>query len=289
MRTSQWLAWTLLATPLLAQERVEERRAAAKDGRVEIENPAGSVTVIGWDKAEVAVTGTLGQGAEGLSLSGGGRTTRIEVETAHNPFGTLSDLEIHVPNGSRVEVESFAAKIKVSEVKGGVHANTVKGDISVTGAAKEVELETVSGSLEISGSPSRVRAQSVNGRVAIHGGGGDIEASTVNGELLLDGLSCEACRFETVNGDLRFEGSLGPRANLEAQSVSGTVELRLPGDVSAEFSVTTWSGEVENELGPAARKASRYTPSKELRFSTGAGGARVEVETMSGTVRLKKR
>ncbi len=288
MRTIAWLAWALLATPLVAQERVDERRAAARDGRVEIENPAGSVTVIGWDKAEVAVTGTLGQGAEGLSLSGGGRTTRIEVESAHNPFGTLSDLEIRVPNGSRVEVQSFAAEIKVSEVKGGVHASTVKGDISVTGAAKEVELETVSGSLEISGSPTRVRAQSVNGRVAIHGASGDIEASTVNGELLFDGGSCESCQLETVNGNLRFEGSLGPRANLEVQTVSGTVELRLPADVSAEFSVATWSGEVENELGPAPRKANRYTPGKELRFSTGAGGARVTVETMSGTVRLKK-
>ncbi len=288
MRTIAWLSWALLATPLSAQERVDQRRAAARDGRVEIENPAGSITVIGWDKAEVAVTGTLGHGAESLSLGGSGRTTRIEVETTLNPFAP-SDLEIHVPNGSRLEIESFGAEIKVSEVKGGVHANTVKGNISVTGAAGEVELQTVGGNLDISGSLSRVRAESVNGRVSIRGGSGDIEASTVNGDLWLEGGTCESCRLETVNGNLRFEGSLGPRANLALQSVSGTVELRLPADVSAEFVVTTWSGEVENELGPAPRKSGRYTPSKELRFTSGAGGARVVVETMSGSVRLKKR
>ena len=289
MRTIGWLAWALLATPLFAQERVDQKRAAAKDGRVEIENPAGSITVIGWDKPEVAVTGTLGHGAEGLSLSGSGRTTRVEVETSANPFGTSSDLEIHVPSGSQVEIESFAAEIKVADVKGGVHANTVKGNITVTGAAAEAELETVSGTLEVSGSLSRVRAQSVNGRVGVHGANGDVEGSTVNGELVVDGGSCQSCRLETVNGNLRFEGSLSARANLQVQTVSGTVELRLPADVSAEFSVETWSGEVENEFGPAAQKASRLTPAKELRFSAGAGGAKVAVETMSGTVRLKKR
>ena len=99
----------------LAQQKLDEKRSAAPDGLVEIENAAGSIRVIGWDRAEVMVTGTLGHGAEGLDFSGGRRgAPTISVETEGNPHGMRSDLEIHVPAGSRVEIDSFAAEITVS-------------------------------------------------------------------------------------------------------------------------------------------------------------------------------
>jgi DUF4097 and DUF4098 domain-containing protein YvlB len=67
------------------------------------------------------------------------------------------------------------------------------------------------------------------------------------------------------------------------------VELALPANVSADFSISSFSGEIENELGPPARKASRWTSEKELSFTTGSGGAKVTVETLSGDIRLRKR
>ena len=68
-----------------AQEAVDARHAAAPDGVVQIENPAGGVKVVGWDRAEVAVTGTAGRGAEGVTVTGGGRRTHVEVETSGHP------------------------------------------------------------------------------------------------------------------------------------------------------------------------------------------------------------
>ncbi len=289
MKSIALVAFALGAVPVLAQTPVQDRRPASKDGRVEIENAAGSITVIGWDRAEVAVEGTMGRGAESLSLTGTGRTTRIEVETSWNPHMVRSDLEIHVPSGSRIEIESFAAQVKVDGVRGAVRANTVKGDVSVRGAAKEVEAETVSGSVEIAGGPTRIRAHAVNGTVTLQGARGDVEASTVNGDLVLAGARCEACRLETVNGDVRFNGDLASGSRLDVETVGGSVELVLPADVSAEFDVETFSGDVENELGPTPKKASRHLPGHELRFTAGGGGAQVSVNTMNGSVRIRKR
>src|SRR5512143_2353247 len=99
------LALTAMPGALQAQEKVDEKRAASPDGLVEIESGAGSIRVIGWGRSEVAVTGTLGAGAAGLDFSGGAKKTRIEVETQGNPHGVNSDLEIHVPVASRVEIE----------------------------------------------------------------------------------------------------------------------------------------------------------------------------------------
>ncbi len=293
MKTKASLSTLLLTAALVssaqAQQTVDSRRAAAPDGRVAIENIAGSIRVIGWNRDEVAVKGTLGDGAEGLALTGSSHRTRVEVETAGNPHGVKSDLEIHVPAASRLEIESFSADITVSEVKGEVRASSVNGSIAVSGPSKEVFAETVGGSVSVTGAAGRVNAQSVNGPVTLKGVGGEIDASTVNGRLELSGGALERCRLETVSGDMRIDAELGKASTLQAQSVSGGIELRLPASVAADFAITSFSGEIENELGPAPTRHSRYTTEKALEFQAGGGGAKVELETLSGDITLRKR
>ena len=281
-------AWT---SPAAAQQKVDERRPAAATGLVEIENPAGSLRVIGWSQPEVTVTGTLGAGAEGLSIEGEKSRIRIEVETRGNPHGVASTLEVHVPEGSRLEIESFAGSIAVSEVKGTVHAENVNGDITVTGPAREVDVQTVNGSLEVSVPARRVHAESVNGSVAVKGASGEIEASTVNGSLVVEGGTFSHGHLETVNGTVRFEGDLAKGAVLDAESVSGGIQLRLPATVAADFTLSTFSGTIDNELGPALdRESGHDNPSeKELSFTTGAGGATVTIHTLSGAIAIRKR
>jgi hypothetical protein len=53
------IATTLLAWPASAAD-VNETMDADPDGHIEIFNTAGSVTVEGWSRASVEVTGTLG-------------------------------------------------------------------------------------------------------------------------------------------------------------------------------------------------------------------------------------
>jgi len=271
-----------------AQHRVDEQRPAAPDARVHIENLGGSIRVIGWDREEVAVKGTLGSGADGLDFSGGPNRIQIEGDYEHPPHGGNADLEIFVPQGAEVEVEGFSANINVAKVTGQVAASTVNGDITVACDAREIRIETVNGSLDITGKAARVEAESVNGSVKVRGSSGEVEASTVNGELLVDGGTFKRASLGTVNGSIRFVGNLAASASLDIESVGGDVRLVLPADVSADFTIATFSGEIVNDLGPAAEKISRYTSEKELRFSTGSGGARVSVETLSGTVKLEK-
>jgi DUF4097 and DUF4098 domain-containing protein YvlB len=288
-RLALFLALAAIPATARPQTTVEQRRPAAPDGLVEIENGAGNIRVIGWDRTEVAVKGTLGHRAGGLTFSGDGRRTHIEVEVEGNPHGVTSDLEIRVPAGSRVQIDSFAASIAVGDVTGAVRAETVNGSITVTGAAKEVDVQSVNGSVDVKSPATRVHAESVNGSVTIQEASGEVDASTVNGRLVVSGRQLHRARLETVSGSLRFEGSLSDRATLDAETVSGSVELVLPASVSADFSASTFSGDIENELGPSARHSSRYTSEKQLSFSTGSGGAKVSVQTLSGAIRLLKR
>ena len=53
--------------------------------------------------------------------------------------------------------------------------------------------------------------------------------------------------------------------------------------------MSTFSGAITNELGPAAEKSSKWTPAEGALFTTGSGGARITVETLSGAVNIRKR
>lgn len=278
----------LAALPARAQTRVEEHRPAQPDGVVSLDNAAGKLTIVGWDKAEVAVAGQLGPGARGLDVESRGKRTSIDFDLTHGPHAE-AELEIHVPAGSSLEVDGFSATTTVSGVQGSVRIQTVNGGITVAAAGGELELHAVNGPIDVSGSSSRVRAEAVNGAVTLKGVDGDLEASAVNGRLTVEGGRFKRAELETVSGDLRVQCELASDARLQLQSVSGKVALSLPANTSAKFSVTTFSGEIENELGPAAQKASRFTPQKELTFTSGSGSASVEIQTLSGAIAIRKR
>jgi DUF4097 and DUF4098 domain-containing protein YvlB len=280
----------VLAAPvwLAAQTTVDQKRPAPADGAVSIENMAGSVKVVGWDRAEVQVKGTVGDGGA-LSFESSGKRTHIEIEADRNPMAVKSDLEVFVPAGSSVEIEGFAATISVSGVTGSIKAETVNGSISHSGASRSVELQSVNGDIEVAKAAGRVKAEAVNGGVTVRDGSGDLEASTVNGRLHVVGGSYERAEVESVSGAVRFEAGLASRGALSIETVSAPVELLLPASVSAEFSVSSFSGRITNELGPAAEKRGKWTPQTELRFTTGSGGARIRIETLSGAIGIRKR
>lgn len=288
---SEWMVAALLMAPPVQAggERVDARTQAAPDGVVEIDGAGGTLKIIGWNKPEVWVTGTLGDGAEGLQLGGSSRRVRIDIETEGNPHSVQSNLEIHVPAGARVEVDAMSADIDVLDVTGTVTADTVAGSISVTGSAREVTLESVNGSVDVACACTRAQVESVNGSVTVKGAKGEVEASTVNGTLMVTGTSFERARLETVNGRITFEGALQRNATLDVESVGGSVDLRLPANTDAQFSVRTSSGSIRNDWGAAPRKTSRFTQAEELTFTAGAGGATVTIQTLSGDVIVAKR
>lgn len=279
----------LASAPGWAAERIEQRHSAASDALIEIENPAGSVRVMAWDKDEVEVVGKLGRGAQGLDVSGSARHVLIGVETEGNPHGVHSDLEVRVPRGSRLEIASFSASISVEGVEGLVRAETVNSGITIASGSPEVAAETVNGSVEISCPCRRVEASAVNGAIRIRGASGVIQASTVNGELVVDGGAFARAQLESVNGRVEFRGDLERDATLDVETVGGNVELGLPAGVSADFSISSFSGSIVNDFGAEPRRISRYTSEQELEFSAGSGGAAVRVQTLSGAIRLRKR
>jgi DUF4097 and DUF4098 domain-containing protein YvlB len=275
---------------------VDESRPAAADGVVSIENMMGSIRVIGWAEKQVKVTGTLGEGVEGLEVDTTGDRTRIEVKYPHHSGRTEwnhrdqeTNLEIKVPAGSDVRVEGVNLGVDVAGVTGELDLQSVNGNLAVRGEPKEVKTSTVNGTVTLHAAAHRISAETVNGALEITGGSGEMEASCVNGNIRVTGGSFQEANCSTVSGDIEWSAGMEKRGSLSLESHSGSVVLTLPRDIDAEFDVSTFSGKIVNELGPPAERTNEYAPGYELHFSLGSGESRVELSSFSGGVEIKAR
>ena len=243
----------IIITTAWAERPVNESRSASSDGVVEIEILGGSITIVGWDRNEVEVTGDLGDGKQELEIEGEGDHITIEVVLPRGRHQNIegADLQIRVPRASRVEVESVSANIEASEVTGRLILETVSGNVTVEGEPEELEMSSVSGDIRFEG----------------------------------DGMLKEGS-FETVSGNVFGSTDFDSRGSFSFETVSGNVELRVPSGINARFEVSTFSGNIRNEIGPEPKRSSSILPSQELEFTVGSGGARISLQAFSGNVKI---
>lgn len=280
----------VIAAPVFA-ESVDKSMDAAKDGHVDIYNTAGSITVHGWARDTVQVTGSLGDDVEELVFERDGNNIVIKVKVPSSHGRDIdSDITVQVPQGSSIEVSGVSADIDVDGVSGEQSLSTVSGDVEVDGAAGDIEAESVSGDVEVTGSGATVdiAAATVSGDVIVTGLSGELQAESVSGDVTIDDGSFDRAYFETVNGNLVFTAGLNKGGRLSAESVNGDVEIRFSNDVSASFDLETFNGNIDVCFGPQPERTSRYAPGYELSFTHGGGDGRVSVETLNGGINICK-
>ena len=281
----------LLANTAAAQHQVDAKRPLVADGLVRIFVPQGSLRIMGWDRDTVQVTGSLDPAAE-LSIQGGevgGRRVKLAIEGLPDDGQTrVAQLEVHVPEKSRVWVEGRGAEVEVSGVVGSLELHMGSGGIRVTGSPQEVNAESMSGAIEIAAQATLVRAGSASGVVTLRGVSGDLEVSTVSGNIAVTGGTFQRAKVQSVVGNIQFTGDFDRGGSCTFESHSGKVELFLPATVAADFEVTTFLASVDNDFGAGLPRTPADARRKELSFSTNAGGAQVSIRTYRGGVVLRK-
>ncbi len=281
-----------LLTATAFAEEVDRTIDASSDGHVDVSNISGSVTVHGWTRDSVEVTGTLGRNVEELILERDGDKVLIKVKVPRRGGrGIESELRISVPQNSSLDVGAVSADIDVSDITGEQSLHTVSGDVTTEYAGADMTAESVSGDVEISGNNAdgEVSASTVSGDVTLFRVSGKVEAESVSGDVVIDEGSFERAELGTVNGEVIFQGELRDDGKLSVETINGSVDIDFVGDVSARFSVDTFNGGINNCFGPKAERTSKYAPGWELEFSEGDGSGRVDVSTMNGRVSICKK
>lgn len=305
-----WEDWTYAQASTGGKARsVDETKPCDADADVYIKNISGSVKVVGWDRNETRVTGSIGEDVERFEFDADGDDVEIRVIVPRNTRNAKirTELTINVPKGARLEVDTVAAPIDVRDLTGDKHElksisgsievvncdgefelHTISGSIDHHDARADVEAESVSGSVEIGGSPGDVSAESVSGQVRVYGARNAIDVESVSGSVRVESEGAEDVEMSTVSGSVRFTGSVRDGGEIYAKSISGSVELTLT-EVSGRYDLQTHSGSIRNSFGPSAERTSKYGPGHELRFTEGDDNRRIKAESFSGSVRLDRK
>lgn len=281
------LAVAVAPSSLFAQERIDEQRELAPDGRLELAVISHAIRIAAWDRDTVHLSGTYDPDTERLEVSGDERsiTIRIEQERGRRGGGP-GTLELRVPRGAYLSVATVSGDVSLDGPSGTVRATTVSGGIRLTGSPERAELQAVSGAIDLDGVVPDLTLHTVSGNLRIRGAIRRLDVQSVSANVDFEGDEpMERIRVNTVSGAVRIASRLAPRAAVELESHSGRITLRLPADTSAEYAASSFSGRINNRLtSHEPRSAPR---SHTLHFTVGDGSARVRISTFSGRITLE--
>jgi len=285
----------LVAAPVAARGQ-DERTATQIDttvrldrgGSVDLSIISGRIRVTGWDRSDVKISATIEDGYLRFSANSSRVTLGVDDEGRrgrHNNHIGDARYEVSVPRGARLILEAVSGDVSAKGSQGEIEASSVSGDVDVSDGVRTVSVESVSGSAHAAQVNGNLRAETVSGDLRVENVTGDVEASTVSGEIRLIGIQSKDVRTESVSGSLTYTGTIEPTGRYGFESHSGTINLNIPRNAGAQFSVETFSGGVNADfpitIPPNTRGRNREG---HMELTIGDGRARVTAQTFSGEI-----
>ena len=247
------LVFALFASPAFTEDFHWQGRVAA--GRaVEIKGVNGGIAASAAEGTEVVVTAHKKGRASDLDA--------VKIELVEHEGGVTICAVYPARSSSRLN------ECRPGDGQGGSNGKSdVEVDFTVR-VPKGVRFvgRTVNGGIEAEQLPEEAEAYTVNGSVRVSAGG-EARAETVNGSIRASMGRADGqgpLTFKTVNGGITVELPASAAASVHAETVNGSIETDFPLTVTGKLVGRRVDGVI------------------------GAGGRRLELETVNGSIALRK-
>ncbi|OKY24978.1 DUF4097 family beta strand repeat-containing protein [Thalassotalea sp. PP2-459] len=175
-------------------------------------------------------------------------------------------IEVDMQENSRgVSVETRYKKTNWNNNSSG----SVDYEVNVPVGTRLSDIELVNGSLTIKNVSGAMKLQTVNGGIDATGLANNSEISSVNGSV-----------------DVSYIDGIEQLDDISIETVNGRVVLSLPANINADVEVETMHGSIKNDFGLSAKK-NMFT-GRSLEGMIGSGDVQVDIETVNGSVKIKK-
>jgi DUF4097 and DUF4098 domain-containing protein YvlB len=264
-----------------AGQRIERHFAVKSRPVVVIQNVAnGRIEVKSSKNPEVAVI--AGQTSNKITLDMEQVGDRIDI-TAHimdaaAPAGELeTSLQLTVPEETELQLKTETGLIYVEQVMGDMTLESVKGDVHLKEVSGYIIVRTTEGSLVCTQCAGKLDFKSVRG-------GAQVLQPALNNVTLF-----------TNSGNILFDGDFVRTGLYSMKSGTGLVEVRFSGNDSFDLQAHTTMGTVDNQAAAYFKPDSHSPRRSAWKFAKGvigtfgAGLAKVELSSYSGTIRILKR
>jgi hypothetical protein len=194
----------------------------------------------------------------------------LSVRSREGVFGLMfgfrrgSALEVELPSGASVTVESASGDVSVRGVLGEQRYRTASGEIRLTDVGGSLSIDAVSGDVD-------VRAAAA---VAL-------EARTVSGDLEVHAPTLLSAAITTTSGDAELDANVVAGARYSIQTVSGDALVRTDGGLRVEG--RTMTGSIRTEDGQRAEGRGGTSV-----LVVGDGSATLTFRSLSGGLRVAR-
>jgi len=281
--------------------------------RLELVNASGDVSISGTADGKVHVHGEVRSSSMGFGspeerlkevvsnppIEQKGDTIRIgkDVRNMHN---VQISYVIEVPHDTEVSTTVASGSQTVRDVRGPVKMDSASGSIQVDRVERMTQLVTMSGSIEATNIGDSIKASSASGSVTVSDikgdvrinalsgttrvikPGGRVDADSASGSVQVQGATRDV-KARAASGSVEVRGSPGSNSFWDLTTVSGVVQLGIPTDANFHLSAEAVSGQIKADVPIIVEEQDKHS----LRARVGNGGARVEVHTVSGEIRVR--
>ncbi|HEY2847907.1 MAG TPA: DUF4097 family beta strand repeat-containing protein, partial [Pyrinomonadaceae bacterium] len=234
-------------------EHFDQTYPITPNGRVNLSNINGGVTVEAWDRNEVRVeytkTADSKERLNDVNVRIDSRADAISVDTDYDNWKR--------DNNNTDHGWKFSGKLEV----------TFK--LTVPRGAMLNQIETVNGSVDLADFTNFTRVSAVNGNVNARNIRGTARLSTVNGEVHAD--------FDRLEN--------GSRISLD--TVNGHVNLVIPSDSNATVKADSLNGNITNDFGLPVRKG-KYV-GRDLYGRLGNGEVQIKLSSVNGQLAIGRK
>lgn len=273
------LSLALMALALLQQtDTVVPLNGAT---RLSLENAGGTIVVTTWDRPAVRIQAEHSSRVY-IDIDRRGTTLDVEADAERGP-ATIVDYRITVPATLDLDLEGMYSSISVTGSRGSIEAETLQGDIVIRGGRGTVEVSSTNGKVDVEGAEGRIEVETVSQSVRVANSSGEVLAESVGGSVILENLRARRVEAGTVGGPVRFTGAMERGGTYSFVSHGGSVDIVVPRDAAATFTIATIHGGISARL-PGAPE--RFDRGRRHTFSVNGGGAQVEVETFGGRITI---
>jgi hypothetical protein len=180
-----------------------------------------------------------------------------------------------------VNVQAASGTIRVEKIDRDAQLKTASGSISANDVGDDVRISSASGSVSVSNTRGDVRVSALAGTIQVTHTGGRVEADTATGGVDIQGALNDV-KAHAASGRVSVQGNPGSNSYWELKTVSGSVLLKVPASASFHLSAQAVSGEIRTDIPIMIEEQGKRV----LRARVGSGGARVDVQTVSGEIRV---
>ncbi|HYL82716.1 MAG TPA: DUF4097 family beta strand repeat-containing protein [Candidatus Angelobacter sp.] len=264
-----------------ATQRTEKRFAVTGRPVVAIQNVAnGRIEVKSSKNSEVTVIAS--QNSNKISFDMEQVGDRVDVtasilDSAAQPLDLETSLLLTVPEETELQLKTENGLIYVEQVMGDMTLESVAGEVHLKEVSGYIIVKTTGGSLVCTQCAGKLEFTSIGGSAQV------LQPALTNVSL------------RTTTGNILFDGDFIRTGLYSMKSGKGLVEVRFSGNDSFDLKAQTATGTVDNQaaafLKPDVHTGGRHFGSKfrGLFGTVGAGLAKVELSSYSGTIRILKR